>query len=57
MTTLDDKLNRLPAERRKAIEASADALHAEYLTLKEQWKARELTQHQLCACYPGRGRF
>ena len=47
MTTLEEKLNRLPAERRKAIEATADELHAEYLTLRELRKARDLTQHQL----------
>lgn len=47
MTTLEEKLNRLPAERRNAIEATADHLHAEYLTLRELRKARDLTQHQL----------
>lgn len=47
MTTLNEKLERLPAERRKAIEAEADRVHAEYMTLQQLRKARTLTQHQL----------
>ena len=47
MTTLTEKLAQLPKGRRAAIEAEADRLHAEYLTLKELRKARDLTQHQL----------
>ena len=46
-TTLTEKLAQLPKGRRAAIEAEADRLHAEYLTLKELRKARDLTQHQL----------
>lgn len=46
-TTLRDKLSTLPEKRRKAIEAEANTLHAEYLTLKDLRKAQELTQVQL----------
>jgi transcriptional regulator with XRE-family HTH domain len=45
--TLKDKLAALPEERRARIEAEADRLQAEYRTLKELRKARELTQVQL----------
>jgi transcriptional regulator with XRE-family HTH domain len=45
--TLKDKLATLPDERRARIEAEADRLQAEYRTLKELRKARELTQVQL----------
>ncbi len=45
--TLQDKLTALDPARRDAIEAEADRLHAEYLTLQELRKARELTQVQL----------
>ena len=46
-TSLKGKMERLPAERRERIEAEADRLHSEYLTLKELRKARALTQVQL----------
>jgi hypothetical protein len=46
-TTL--KVARLPPERRARIEAQADRLHAEYQTLKDLRKARDLTQAQLAA--------
>jgi DNA-binding XRE family transcriptional regulator len=46
-TTLKDKMARLPPERRARIEAEADRLHAEYQTLKDLRKARELTQARL----------
>lgn len=46
-TTLKDKLAQLAPERRARIEAEADRLHAEYQTLKDLRKARELTQTQL----------
>jgi transcriptional regulator with XRE-family HTH domain len=46
-TTLREKLAQLPPERRGRIEAEADRLHGEYLTLKDIRKARELTQAQL----------
>ncbi|MBC6427985.1 MAG: helix-turn-helix transcriptional regulator [Cellvibrionales bacterium] len=45
--SLDDKLNELPAARRKRILADAEHLHAEYLTLQELRKAKKLTQAQL----------
>jgi transcriptional regulator with XRE-family HTH domain len=46
-TTLKDKMKRLPRERRARIVAEADRLHAEYLTLQELRKAKNLTQVQL----------
>ncbi|MEX0406471.1 helix-turn-helix transcriptional regulator [Aquibium sp. LZ166] len=45
--TLQDKLTALDPARRDAIEAEADRLHAEYLTLQELRKAKEITQVQL----------
>jgi len=45
--SLQDKLAGLDPARRKAIEAEADRLHAEYLTLQELRKAKDLTQVQL----------
>ncbi|WP_349371166.1 helix-turn-helix domain-containing protein [Salinarimonas sp.] len=45
--TLREKLATFDPERRERIEAEADRLHAEYLTLQELRKARELTQTQL----------
>jgi transcriptional regulator with XRE-family HTH domain len=46
-TTLKEKIARLTPERRARIEAEADRLHAEYQTLKDLRRARELTQAQL----------
>jgi len=46
-TSLKDKLNRLSPERRQRIEAEAERLHAEYLTLQQLRKAKDLTQVQL----------
>jgi DNA-binding XRE family transcriptional regulator len=46
-TTLKEKMAQLPPERRTRIEAEADRLHAEYLSLKDLRKAKELTQVQL----------
>jgi transcriptional regulator with XRE-family HTH domain len=46
-TTLREKMAQLPPERRARIEAEADRLHAEYLTLKDLRKAKDLTQTQL----------
>lgn len=40
-------MGRLPPKRRARIQAEADRLHAEYLTLKDIRKAKELTQVQL----------
>ena len=45
--SLQEKLATLDPERRARIEAEADRLHTEYLTLKELRKAKELTQVQL----------
>ena len=46
-STLKDKMARLTPERRARIEAEADRLQAEYQTLKDLRKARDLTQAQL----------
>ena len=48
-TTLKEKMAQLPPERRARIEAEADRLHAEYLTLKDLRKAKALTQEQVAA--------
>lgn len=45
--SLQDKLATLDPARRERIEAEAERLHTEYLTLQELRKARELTQVQL----------
>ena len=45
--TLKDKLGALDPARRASVEAEADRLHTEYLTLQELRKAKELTQVQL----------
>lgn len=45
--TLKDKLATLDAARRAGIEAEADRLHTEHLTLQELRKAKDLTQVQL----------
>jgi DNA-binding XRE family transcriptional regulator len=45
--SLQDKLATLDPGRRARIEAEAERLHTEYLTLQELRKARELTQVQL----------
>ena len=45
--TLRQKLDVLDADRRARIEAEADRLHTEYLTLQELRKAKDLTQVQL----------
>ena len=45
--SLKDKLATLDPARRATIEAEADRLHAEYLTLQERRKARKMTQVQL----------
>lgn len=46
-TRLKEKMAALPAKRRNAIEAEAIRLHAEYQTLQELRKAKELTQTQV----------
>lgn len=46
-TTLKEKLEQLDPDRKAKIEAEADRLHAEYLTLQELRKAKQLTQVQL----------
>lgn len=45
--TLKDKLAALDPARRESVEAEADRLHTEYLTLQELRKAKDLTQVQL----------
>lgn len=45
--SLQDKLATLDPARRARIEAEAERLHTEYLTLQELRKARDLTQVQL----------
>lgn len=46
-SSLNEKLNRLPEERREHILAEADRLQAEYVTLQMLRKAKKLTQTQL----------
>jgi DNA-binding XRE family transcriptional regulator len=46
-TTLQELLATLEPARRARIEAEADRLHAEYLTLQQLRKAQALTQQQL----------
>ena len=46
-TTLRDKMKGLSPERRARIDAETDRLHAEYETLRELRKARELTQVEI----------
>lgn len=46
-TGLKKKLAQLAPERRARIEAETERLHAEYRTLGQLRKARELTQQQL----------
>lgn len=45
--SLQDRMSALDPARRARIEAEADRLHTEYLTLQELRKARDLTQVQL----------
>lgn len=45
--TLQDKLAAIDAARRANVEAEADRLHTEYLTLQELRKAKEMTQVKL----------
>ena len=45
--TFQEKMAELAPDRRARIEAEANRLHAEYLTLRELRKAKELTQVQL----------
>jgi len=42
-----EKFAQLPEDRRERVEEEAERLHAEYLTLQELRKARELTQVQI----------
>lgn len=46
-TTLRNKIAQLPPEQQAEIAAEAERLRAEYLTLRDLRKARELTQVQL----------
>lgn len=45
--TLRDKMAALDADRRARVEAEAEGLHAEYLTLQELRKAKAMTQVHL----------
>lgn len=45
--TLKDKLEALEPARRAGVEAAADRLHTEYLTLQALRKAKDLTRVQL----------
>jgi transcriptional regulator with XRE-family HTH domain len=45
--TLKDRLDKLPAARRAKIEARADELFAEEMSLKDLRKARQLTQQRM----------
>lgn len=46
-TTLEDKIAQLPPGQRAEIDAEAERLRTEYLTLRDLRRARELTQVQL----------
>lgn len=46
-TTRKNVMDRLPADRRRKIEARAEALIAEEMTLRDLRKARDLTQERL----------
>ncbi len=46
-TTLKTTMDRLPAERRRRVEARAEALIAEEMTLRDLRKARNLTQDRM----------
>ena len=45
--TLNDMMKRLPDERRQKVEARADELVAEELTLRDLRKAHDLTQERM----------
>ena len=45
--TLKDRLDRLPTARRAKIEARADELFAEEMSLKDLRKARQMTQQRM----------
>ncbi len=47
MKNLTDVMNNLPAERRARIEARAEELIAEEMTLRDLRKARDLTQERM----------
>jgi DNA-binding XRE family transcriptional regulator len=47
--TLKERLDRLPAARRAKIEARADELFAEEMSLKDLRKARQMTQQRMAA--------
>jgi transcriptional regulator with XRE-family HTH domain len=46
-TTLDKKIKSLPAARRKRVEARAEALIAEEMSIRELRRARKLTQARM----------
>jgi len=45
--TIDEVMEKWPAERRERVEARAKELTAEYLTLQDLRKAHELTQERM----------
>jgi DNA-binding XRE family transcriptional regulator len=47
MTTLEEKLNQLPPDRRAKIQARADQLLAEEMSLRDLRLARKLTQEKM----------
>jgi transcriptional regulator with XRE-family HTH domain len=49
MKTLNDKLTRLPPTRRRRIEAQAELMIAEEMTLRDLRQALQLTQRDLAA--------
>lgn len=49
---LQERMAELAPERRARIAAEADRMHAEYRTLQELRKAKDLTQVQLAPRHP-----
>lgn len=49
MTTLTERMNQLPEERRRRVEARANTLVAEEMSLRDLRKAREKTQARVAA--------
>jgi len=47
MKTLKDEVNGLPAQRRAKVEARAEELIAEEMTLRDRRKAQDLTQERM----------
>ena len=49
MTTLTERMNQLPEERRRRVEARANTLIAEEMSLRDLRRAREKTQARVAA--------